>query len=246
MKLLKALTIHVLGIMEIGGIKGPFALLFLVALALGVGTPTWAAKLKEARIYIEYNYSANDLGFHVSLDGEDWLTLQIVDPNGNTIFEVEGKGGYTDLGLTELFFEGAEPSLDDFPLEELLTLFPEGKYTFTAETVEGPNLMSKATLSHAVPDGPNNVSAELGPNNSLVISWDPVIGPAEILPDEDIDIIGYQVIVDEFQVTVQDTTTMVTVSPEFVASLHGGNHAFEVLAIDVSGNQTITEGNFTK
>jgi hypothetical protein len=38
----------------------------------------------------------------------------------------------------------------------------------------------------------------------------------------------------------------VTVPPEFVASLPSGSNQFEVLAIEASGNQTITEGTFTK
>jgi hypothetical protein len=37
----------------------------------------------------------------------------------------------------------------------------------------------------------------------------------------------------------------VTVPPQFVASLEAGEHGFEMLAIDASGNQTITAGFFT-
>jgi len=37
-----------------------------------------------------------------------------------------------------------------------------------------------------------------------------------------------------------------TVPPEFVATLAAGEHDFEVLAIEASGNQTLTEGTFTK
>src|SRR3990172_2489663 len=92
---------------------------FLIGLvAFTLSARCWAAPFKEARIYIEFNASANDLGYHVSLDAEDWKTLKIVNPAGVTIFEVEGKAAYKDLGMTELFFEGAEPSLDDFPLED--------------------------------------------------------------------------------------------------------------------------------
>jgi hypothetical protein len=47
-------------------------------------------------------------------------------------------------------------------------------------------------------------------------------------------------------VTLPATATHVTVPPEFVDSLESGEHDFEVLAIDASGNQTITEGTFTK
>ena len=37
-----------------------------------------------------------------------------------------------------------------------------------------------------------------------------------------------------------------TVPPEFVSSLPAGENLYEVLAIDVGGNQTITESSFVK
>ena len=216
--------------------------LLLGALALGLAAPVWAAKLAISRIYIEYNSSANDLGFHVSLDGENWESLKIVNPAGTTIFEVAGKGGYEGLGLTELFFEGAEPNLDEFPLADLLARFPEGRYRFIGVTVGGAALTGTGTLSHAVPAGPL-VSAEVD-GDSVIIRWDPVTAPAEILPDKRISIVGYQVIVESFQVTLPASATEVMLPREFVGSLAPGEHPFEVLAIDASGNQTITEGTY--
>ena len=224
----------------------------LVVLIVGVTSPeAWAAKkkleLEISRIYWEYNSSANDLGVHVSLDGEDWRKLKIINPAGRTIFEVEGRGPYRMLGLTELFFEGAEPNLDDFPLENLLARFPEGTYRFTGRTVDGDAIAGTGQFTHAIPAGPTNVVAALN-GNSLVISWNPVTGPPDGFPDLPIAIVGYQVIVGSFQVTIPATTTplQVTVPPEFVASLPGGENLFEVLAIEAGGNQTITEGSFTK
>ena len=224
----------------------------LVALIVGVTSPeAWAAKKKLAlgisRIYWEYNSSANDLGVHVSLDGEDWRKLKIINPAGRTIFEVEGRGPYRQLGMTELFFEGAEPNLDDFPLENLLARFPEGTYRFTGRTVDGDAIAGTGQFTHAIPAGPTNVMAALN-GNSLVISWNPVTGPPDGFPDLPITIVGYQVIVGSFQVTIPATTTplQVTVPPEFVASLPSGENLFEVLAIEAGGNQTITEGSFTK
>jgi hypothetical protein len=219
--------------------------ILLGAVALGLGAAGWAAPFGEARIYIEYNSSANDLGFHVSLDAANWESLKIVNPAGTTIFEVVGKGGYAGLGLTELFFEGAEPNLDEFPLAELLTRFPEGKYKFIGVPVGGGRLSSTATLSHAVPDGPS-VSAEVN-GDTIVIRWDPVTGPAEIIPDENVVIVGYQILAglhDPFQITLPATSTEVTLPREFVLSLARGEHPFEVLAIEASGNQTLTEGSF--
>lgn len=201
---------------------------------------------KEARIYIEFNQTANDLGYHVSLDAEDWKRLKIVNPNEVKIFEVIGFAAYRQLGMTELFFEGAEPNLDDFPLNQLLGLFPEGIYDFEGLTVDNLELESEALLSHAVPNGPGNVTADLGADDSLVISWDPVTTRPPGFPNRPINVVAYQLIVKPFQVTVPASVTSVTVAPEFVASLPSGEVLYEVLAIDVSGNQTITEASFMK
>ncbi len=201
--------------------------------------------LSIARIYWEYNASANDLGVHVMLDGEDWKRLKITNPDGQVIFDVRGKGPYKDLGMTELFFEGAEPSLDEFPLEDLLALFPEGVYEFEGRTAEGQEIEGEPLFTHAIPDGPDVFSA-LGPGNFLQISWSAVTSPPLGFPNKPIDIAGYQVIVESFQVTVPDSVFSMTVPAEFVATLAQGMHQFEVLAIDVSGNQTLTEGYFVK
>jgi len=211
--------------------------------AFGLAAPGRAAQFSIARIYIEYNSSGNDFGFHVFLDAEDWESLRIVNPAGVTIFEVAGKGGYQGLGLTELFFEGAEPSLDEVPLGDLLARFPEGRYRFVGVTVQGTRLASAATLSHAVPEGPA-VSAEVIDEDTVIIHWVPVTRAPEDFPEQHVDIVGYQVIVDTFQVTLPTSTTEVTLPPEFVKSLARGEHPFEVLAIEASGNQTITEGVF--
>lgn len=219
-----------------------FHVLAIAMLILGPTTPAWAAKLDIARIYIEYNASGNDLGFHVFLDGEDWKNIAIVNPRGTPVFMVEGGGPYAELGMTELFFEGAEPSLDDVPLSRLLGRFPEGRYRFTGATVDGVPINGNATLSHAVPAAPVVSSQVVG--NRITLSWLPVTGRPAGFPARPIDIVGYQVIVDPFQVTLPDSSTRVTLPPEFAASLGKGTHPFEVLAIDVSGNQTITEGTF--
>ncbi len=218
----------------------------IVALMSAGSSRSWAVQFSEHRIYIEFNQSANDLGYHVSLDGEDWKQLQIVNPSGRTIFQVKGTAAYKLLGMTELFFEGAEPNLDEFPLEDLLALFPEGDYEFEGMTVDNEEIEGTGTLSHAVPNGPGNVTALLGANDSLVISWDAVTTIPDGFPIRPISIVGYQLIVKPFQVTVPGNVTSVTVSPEFVGSLPSGLNLFEVLAIDVSGNQSITESSFVK
>jgi hypothetical protein len=214
----------------------------LGVIALSLGAPSWAAKFSIERIYIEYNSSANDLGFHVSLDGEDWKTLKIVNPAGVTVLDLTGRGPYAALGLTELFFEGAEPSLDDYPLDRLLAQFPEGQYKFSGLTTDGTRIASSALLSHAVPDGPA-VSSEVD-DDTVVIRWSAVTDHPAGFPNRRIQIVGYQILVDPFEVTLPASSREVTLPREFVESLKPGEHQFEVLAIDSSGNQTITEGSF--
>ncbi len=200
---------------------------------------------KKARIYWEYNATANDLGVHVTLDAEDWTRLRIENPSERTLFDVRGRGPYQNLGMTELFFEGAEPSLNEFPLARLLAMFPEGDYTFEGVTVNAEELESTAAFTHAIPAGPR-VSATVGSNNRLLITWSEVTSPPVGFPNRPIAISGYQVIVESFQVTLPATARTVTVPPEFVAALTPGEHQFEVLAIEQGGNQTLTEGYFTK
>jgi hypothetical protein len=229
--------------------------LVAITIALGVGSASPAAWAKKrtagaafdiAKVYFEYNASANDLGVHVLLDAEDWRTLRISNPRGRVIFDVEGRGPYREFGMTELFFEGAEPNLDDVALETLLARFPAGDYQVIGRTVDGTRLRSTARLTHAIPAGPSNVEATFTAPDQLVVTWSAVTGPPPGFPSEPIDIVGYQVIVGSFQVTVPATTLQVTVPPEFVASLGSGEHDVEVLAIEAGGNQTITEGVFTK
>jgi hypothetical protein len=215
-----------------------------VAVALSVVSPASAGKkvaLAISRIYIEYNHSANDLGFHVFLDGEDWKTIKIISPTGRTVFEVEGKGGFGDLGMTELFFEGAEPSLDEVPLADLLALFPEGKYKFVGRTVDGNEITGTGTLTHKVPEAPVIVSppegAEVDASQPVVIDWEPVADP------QGSKIVGYQVIVEGFNITLPASKTSVTVPPEFLEP--GRKYLWEVLAIEAGGNQTIRESSFT-
>jgi len=221
-----------------------FPSLLLLALAIVLTTAASAQQFSIARIYIEYNSTPRDLGFHVSLDGEDWKSMAIVNPAGKVIFKVDGKAAYKQLGMTELFFEGAEPALDEFPLQSLLGLFPEGTYRFIGTNVDGETLVSDATLSHAVPDGPR-VRAIVD-DEHVVIQWDPVTTAPPDFPVQHVEIAGYQVIVESFQVTLPADATSVTLPEEFVDSLEAGDVLFEVLAIEASGNQTITEGSFLK
>ena len=199
----------------------------------------------DAKIIIEFNSTDEDIGVQIFLDAEGWKRVSIVAPNGVTIFEAQGLSKLKKQGLTELFFESEEPSLDEVPLAEFLARFPEGEYQFVGTTTEGDRLVGTATFTHNIPDGPSIVLPEkravLDPNK-VVIQWDPVTTPAGIV------IAGYQVIVEgdnplrTFSIDLQATATRVKVPNGFLES--GKRYKFEILAKEIGGNQTITERTF--
>jgi hypothetical protein len=201
--------------------------------------------LDDATIIFEVNATDGDAGLQVFLDGEAWRSVEVRSPDGRKIFAVDGKAQLRNLGLTELFSESDEPSFDDMPLEDILALFPEGDYSFSGTTVEGDRLVGTATLTHDIPAGPVVQSPAEGATvspDAVVVTWVPVTQPAGI------DITAYQVIVERedplrvFQVTLPASATSVTVPSEFMET--GTDYKVEVLAIEASGNQTITEHSF--
>ena len=195
--------------------------------------------LDRARIIFEFNQTDNDLGVQVFLDGEAWKSLKITSPTGQVILEVSGRSSLGKIGLTELFFEGEEPSLDEVPLEEMLAHFPEGEYEFEGRTVDGEFLEGTAILSHKIPDGPAIVSPSPDTPTDpadTVIDWDPVSTPAGV------NVVAYQVIVGSFQITLPASKTSVKVPPELLEP--GTTYLYEILAIEEGGNQTITGSSF--
>ncbi len=225
--------------------------LFVIAIVTTlVGLPGEAAakKLEDTFIRIEINDTDGDAGIHVFLDGEGWDTIQMVGPGGEVMFSVAAEGSVGMQGLTELFFESAEPSFDVQPLEELLELFPAGKYRFRGTTKEGRKLKGNARLNHRIPDAPVQVfpleDDEVDPS-AAVLEWMPVADPAGG------EIVGYEVIVEcenddtetEFFAQVEADVTTMTVPPEFL-SLDDAECKWEVLSIEDGGNQTISESDF--
>lgn len=220
---------------------------FTFAWALSV-PELWAARdltFSETKIIIELNSTDQDAGIQIFLDAEGWAELTVFDPNGNQLCDFKASGSVGVLGITELFFESEEPSLEELPLDEFLALFPEGEYAFRGKTVEGEVLVGSATLSHAIPEGPILLSPtgkDVAPSNT-VVAWVPVADP----PGS--EIVGYQVIVEReeptlrvFSVDLSATATRVTVPAEFMEPKT--EYKFEVLAIEAGGNRTISESMF--
>jgi hypothetical protein len=205
----------------------------------------------DARMIIEFNDTDQDVGIQMFIDGEPWRRLKVFDPDGGKLLDIKAKDSLRVQGLTELFFESSEPSLDEVPLEEFLERFPEGQYLFEGVTIDGEDIEGEATFTHAIPEGPVILSPGEGsvqdPANT-VVSWIPGVNP----PGPGSEIVAYQVIVTQeldvlpqrtFSVHVPASVTSVTVPAEFMQS--EADYEFEVLAIETGGNQTISASFFS-
>ena len=223
----------------------------LAAITLLVTTPKlWAIPLADARIIIEINATDGDAGIQIFLDGEGWNVCQVSDPNGTIVLNIQASGSVGRQGITELFFESAEPSFDEQTLAQLLALFPKGKYNINCMTTEGQALHGSATLTHKLPAAPVVISPEEGAgvdsNMPVVVQWQSV---TTAFPGGEPGVIaGYEIIVErlkdglKFSITLPATATFVTIPLEFIQP--NTEYKFEVLAIEKSGNRTITESSF--
>ncbi len=198
---------------------------------------------KAADLKVETNATDGDAGLQVFLDHEPWKEISIARPDGRTILDIEAKGVLENYGLTELFSESSEPPFEEFPLAEFKKLFPEGKYLFTGETIDGVRMRSRVPLTHDFPDGPNITTPADGstvPSGAVTVSWDPVTN---------LEITGYQVVVTKedplrvLEATLPGDATEFVVPAAFMEP--GTEFKAEVLAIEESGNQTLTEVTFT-
>ena len=214
-----------------------------------------AIPLKEAKLNIEHNATDEDTGFQGFIDSEGWESLNVTGPDG-LVLTLEGQGKLRTLGLTELFFETVEPENAEVPLDDILATLPEGEYVIEGTTPDGGTTKGTALLTHDIPAGPVLLSPAAGatvPASNLVMSWSPV---TETITHGSITIVAYQLIVevDEephphalakrvLSVYVRPDVTSVTVPDEFLEPQT--NYQWEVLAIEVSGNQTLSSSEFT-
>jgi hypothetical protein len=230
------------------GLGGLALLIGVSAVYLGTaaGSDPKPVELADARLIVEINATDGDAGLQIFLDGEAWNTMDLLDPQGTAMLDVDVTGRAVDYGLTELFSESSEPPFEEFPLEQFKELFPEGTYTFRGTTIDGMPMTGTATLSHDFPDGPEILSPAAGskvPADQVVVRWAPVTTPAGI------DITGYQVLVVQeepvlrvFSADLPATATELPIPAEFVQP--GTEYKVEVLAIEAGGNQTLTELTF--
>jgi hypothetical protein len=234
----------------------PAALISAAAVYAGSGS-TAAPPLKDAKLNIEHNATDKDTGFQGFIDSEGWRRLDVRGPQGQ-VLAFEGRGSLAKLGVTELFFETVEPANADVPIEVMLAKLPAGKYTIAGPSQENGKSAGRtagtALLTHDIPAGPKLVSPKGSkvPVRGAVARWQPV---TETITGEPVKIIAYQLIIEKdvaphphmigklgLSMYLKPSVTSIAVPNGFLES--GKNYKWEVLAIERSGNQTLSSGEF--
>jgi hypothetical protein len=221
------------------------------------GAPA-VVKLKDAKLNIEHNATDKDTGFQGFVDSEGWERLDVRGPGGR-VLTFQGRGSLAKLGLTELFFETVEPANADVPIDQMLAKLPEGAYTIAGPTRENGKSLGRtvgtALLTHDIPAGPTLVSPAEGatvPRRGVVARWKPV---SKTITGEPVTIIAYQVIIERdaephrhmigklgLSMYLPRSVTSIAVPDGFLEPRTA--YKWEVLAIERSGNQTLSSGEF--
>jgi hypothetical protein len=201
----------------------------VVALILGISVQVgWADEDDDdeipfdvAELFFELNDTDGDLGIHALIDGEPWKRLKIEDTRERKMLDIRVKGRLRRQGLTELFFESAEPEFGELPPEEFFDRFPAGEYEIEGITLDGEELESEVELTHVMPAPPAKFTVNRQPalpaegkecadeeedvlptvSGDVTVAWKPVTTPHENIGDsdadiEDIEIIRYQAVAE--------------------------------------------------
>lgn len=236
----------------------------LTGAVAAASAPAAAAELpfSEAELYLELNDTDGDLGIHGSIDGQPWKALEIEDPAERTILDVLPSGRLARQGMTQLFFESAEPGFDDLPPPVFLRRFPEGRYEVSGLTLAGQEMESIATLSHVLPAGPGNIRVSGIPaaincdaalpvvSKPVVITWNPVTTSHPIGKTGPVRVAKYQVFAQlrtapfsKFSMDLPPNVTRFVLPAELANQ--GRDVKFEIQVRDVNLNQTAIESCFT-
>jgi hypothetical protein len=203
----------------------------LIALMIGMATQDlWASEygddeeipFDEAHLFYELNNTDGDLGIHAKIDGEGWKRLKIEDLKERKMLDIKVRGRLRKQGLTEIFFESAEPTFDELDPKDFFDRFPEGTYEIEGITLEGQELEREVELTHVMPappevsiingmaermDAAEDCDAELpvvDPSEPVLIIWEPVEwshpdpdgGGAGVQPPVPVTIHNYEVVVE--------------------------------------------------
>ena len=219
---------------------------------------------EEAELFLEFNSTDEDLGIHISVDGDAWKELELEGPNGRKLLQIDARSRLRRQGLTQLFIESAEPTFDELEPAEFFARFPEGEYEVGGTSLDGEELESIAELTHLIPAAvkarvntlPADEDCEIidvAVAKPVVIEWDEVLtsfADPRFPAPASITVHNYEVVVEaEVDDLLVKTSTILppdarsyAVPNEFIDL--SDVWKFEVLVREASSNQTSIESCF--
>jgi hypothetical protein len=222
-----------------------------------------AVDIATAKLYVEYNATDDDIGVHGAFDDHGYSELCVYGPDGTLVLALKPQAQLKDLTMAGIFFESREPPSAEFSFADLKANFPEGQYQVRGTNFDGSGLTGAATFSHNVPAPPVITYPALAEDEEetgdaavsvtdLAIEWEDVTETVDGAP---VAISGYEVIITKvehddphgysrpiYDVHVPADRNSLAVPPEFLEP--DTVYELEVLALEESGNQTITVGFF--
>jgi hypothetical protein len=205
-------------------------------------------ELDESDVFIEWNSKDDDYGIQFFWDGEPWSKMTVKNENGKKVLHVRARKNLKEQGLTEGFFESAEPDTSELTMAEFLERFPEGEYEFKGKSLEGDDLVGEADFTHTLPAPPTGLSPSGGdvvPHTGFTASFNEVTQDTE---GNAIDIEYYELVVEKeddepilqvFKVILRPGETSVEIPEAFLEP--DTEYKLEVIAVEESGNKTISE-----
>jgi len=148
------------------------------------GTP-----FAKAVIFLEFNYTDEDVGVHIQTDHGIGLREEtVISPDGRIVAGLSWRTR-PPLGLTELNTESAEPDA-----ERALRAYPEGTYRFNGWTIHGDRLFSTAVLSHELLPAPEITypadGADDVPTTLVTATWNAMPGAVGYIVEFEADVAG--------------------------------------------------------
>ncbi|MGH8130059.1 MAG: hypothetical protein ACRES3_04300 [Steroidobacteraceae bacterium] len=235
---------------------------------VGLGQDGGELPFEEAQLYFELNHTDGDLGIHGLIDGDAWKSLEIEGPNEQLLMNVWIRNNLRRQGMTEIFFESDEPTLDELPAAAFFRRFPQGIYEIEGITLDDEELEAKIRLSHVMAGPPGNVrvNGKLAAKNCdavlpvvsepVTLNWNAVTKshPTIGTPGVDVAVQQYQVVgeieregrtpdVLVFAVDLPPGRTIFEF-PEDFTGLADGEMKFEIVTKLRNGNQTAVESCF--
>ncbi len=239
-----------------------------MALSSQAGLSQEELEFDEAQLFFELNDTDGDLGIHSLIDGDAWKSLEVEGPTEEQLLNVWVRGNLRKQGLTEFFFESAEPPFDELSPADFLKRFPQGIYEIEAVTLEGDELEAEIMLSHVLAGPPRSVKVN-GKKSAancdavlpvvsqpVTVDWSKVTKshPTIGTPNVEVNVQLYQFVgeidregkvPDEiaFIVDLPPTVTQFQLPVDFT-KLSDGEVKFEIITKLDNGNQTAVESCF--